>query len=155
MPDGIVEDPFVEKWLYGKFFGSAPLRATLVGERIFRSRIIPQDDASILLPCLKFFKVASDDSGTINATRIWNTLVYQVEVCDRGDSNQHMIEAAVLVDRLLHRQGQAIGDIVTIGAFSCEIHSCRRRDTISRDPIDNNERFQFLGGVYEIKASAV
>lgn len=154
MANLIVEDPYVDKWIYQQLSGDTTITSSFVGTNIFRSHVVPQEDGVILIPCIKFFKVQMGfDRTTMNATRVMNYLYYQVETISRADSIQgNMRTVANRVDTLLHRT-RGTGLPVTIDG-ACVILSSDRVQTISRQVIDENVAYQFIGGTYKIGAQA-
>lgn len=149
MPN-IVEEPYVEKWIYQKLVASSVLAASPVGAKIFRGRFIPQADGLINLPCVRYYRLYAYDNLTINSSRVYNRLFYRIEACDRSDSIQHLRDIANEVDSLIGiRSVQQVVDSV------CVIEYAVRYSTSTTEMQDNGEQFQFLGATYEIAAKSV
>lgn len=147
---GIIEDPYVDKWIFQRLSGSAVITGSPVGAKIFRGRWIPQGDGVVNLPCISYYRLYGYEKLTVNSSRVFNRLYYRIHVVNKTESVYGLLAIANEIDaRIGIRAVQQVIDGV------CSIEYAVRSETINREEEDNNERFQFLGGIYEIAAKAV
>ena len=117
--------------------------AAIVGTEIYRERSVPQEAA---FPRVHYGQVAGTPQYTLkerNHTRV----VYQVKGVDSGFSSEAVNSINDRIDALLTLAPD--GSVIQLGDGT-EVFYSRRRVDVEELEMDGDQRYQHLGGQYEM-----
>jgi hypothetical protein len=135
--------PRAERWLK-TILGSDPTITAIVGGRIFEGAL-PQAQS---FPAILFQMVSGGSPLLGNGAEIiWARPVYRVVAATKGNSVAAIVTLADRIFAVLHG---ARG-----GVAGAAVDACTYIEEFRDVPIDNNERYQRAGGLFEIKLRAV
>ena len=88
-----------ERWLYTTLTGDATL-AGIVGNRVYGHVVPPGAVAPYV-----FFTMpgAADDRLTVEAVRVWSSLLYAVRIVNKTESYPSLEAGAAAIEAALHR----------------------------------------------------
>ena len=134
------ESYVADTWLYSTLSGDAALAAAVTG---FYSDVAPQEAT---FPYVIYSFQGGHDVGTVNATRIWSSLLYQVKVVSNASSFGAIAAIVRQIDSLLHRtSGTPSGGVVV---------SCDRQDPLRYVEFTAGKQYLHLGGLYRLQVQS-
>lgn len=97
-------------------------------------------------PYVIFSFQGGHDVSTVNALRIWSSLLYQVKAVTDSPSFGSIAGIVRQIDILLHRaSGAPTGGVVV---------SCDRQDPLRYVEFTNGEQYLHLGGLYRLQVQS-